>query len=72
MFYLGSPFVITAVTTILPVVHTKKTRHTNNTLKASYFLFIFNQKAGKLCCLIDESLRETHSLAPTEPALIHN
>ncbi len=34
MFYLGSPLVITAVTTILPVVHTKKTRHTNNTLKA--------------------------------------
>lgn len=38
---------------------------------SSYFLFIFNQKAGKLCCLIDESLREAHSLAPTEPALIH-
>lgn len=31
---------------------------------SSYFLFIFNQKAGKLCCLIDESLREAHHWLP--------
>lgn len=37
---------------------------------SSYFLFIFNQKAGET--LLFNRWVFAHSLAPTEPALIHN